>query len=422
MKFRLHHVALATLVALGLTSLGAHAQSATPAAPASATSAPTNTLRDVVRVPLAEAQKLFEANNHAAAREKLQTVQALADKTAYESYVTARIALSVALAQDDGPGAAQLADSIFQLNATGNWLKPQETVSLMHAVGIAHYRAKDYGGAARWLDRTAEAGSIEASVRDARISSHLLAGNVQRGTELLAQSIDAAEKAGQTPEQKQLQLLYQARNQLKDAAGATQAIESLVRYYPSKEHWRQVLNRLWARADLPNRLQLDVFRLALYTQALDEATDFSEYVDFAQRAGFMVEALKVFDQGAAMGLIGTTDAHKKLRAKLAQDVEADRKSFKADLASAQKKPDGFALFNLGLNLVANQQFELGLDLLEKAITKGIAKNPIDAKLRLAAAYAQAGQSDKALQALSAVSGSEGIDELARYWKWALRKP
>lgn len=420
MKFTLHRVALATFIAMGLTGTGVLAQTAP--APAPAASAPVNTLRDAVRVPLAEAQKLFEANNLAGAREKLQTVQALADKTAYENYVTARIGLSVALAQDDGPGSAQFADSIFELNASGKWLQPQETASLMHAVGIAHYRAKDYQGAARWLDRTAEAGSTEASVRDARISAHLLAGNVQRGTELLAQSIDAAEKAGQVPEQKQLQLLYQARTQLKDAPGATQAIESLVRYYPSKEHWRQVLNRLWARADLPNRLQLDVFRLALYTQALDEPTDFSEYVDFAQRAGFMVEALKVFDQGAAMGLMGTTDAHKKLRAKLVQEVEQDRKGFNADLAAAQKKPDGFALFNLGMNLVANQQFDKGVELMEKGLSKGIAKNPTDAKLRMAVAYAQAGQTDKALQAFDAISGPEGMDELARYWKWALRKP
>jgi len=47
---------------------------------------------------------------------------------------------------------------------------------------------------------------------------------------------------------------------------------------------------------------------------------------------------------------------------------------------------------------------------------------MDARLRLAVAYAQAKQNDKALQALANVSGPEGLDELARYWKWAVRKP
>ena len=52
------------------------------------------------------------------AKEKVQAAAAVADKTPYESYVTSRIGLSIALSQDDGAGAAQHADNIFQLNIT----------------------------------------------------------------------------------------------------------------------------------------------------------------------------------------------------------------------------------------------------------------------------------------------------------------
>ena len=420
MKHSIHRVARATLLVLSGVSTAVHAQTA--AAPAASASAPVNTLRETLRAPLAEAQKLFEEKNFAAAKEKLQAALAIADKTPYESYVTARIGLSIALSQDDGPGAGQYADQIFQLNTTGNWLKPQENASLMHAVGIAYYRSKDWADAARWLDRAMQAGATDAAVREALDSALLRSGNVQKGADLLAQSIEAVEKNGQVPDEKQLQLLYQARTNIKDTAGAGKVLESLVQHYPSKEHWRQLVNRLWTRTDLPNRLQLDVFRLALFTNALDEATDFTEYVEFAQRAGFLQEAVTVFDQGVSLGLIGTSDAQKKQRAKLAHDLEQDRKSYAADLAAAQKKPDGFALFNLGMNQVASGQFDKGLELMEKGIAKGISKNPMDARLRLAVAYAQAKQNDKALQALANVSGPEGLDELARYWKWAVRKP
>ena len=94
----------------------------------------------------------------------------------------------------------------------------------------------------------------------------------------------------------------------------------------------------------------------------------------------------------------------------------------ADTAAALKKPDGLALFNIGLNMVGMQQFDKGLELMEKAITKGLAKRPEDARLRLAVAYAQAGQADKARQTFATVSGPEGLDELVRYWGWAIRKP
>jgi hypothetical protein len=69
-----------------------------------------------------------------------------------------------------------------------------------------------------------------------------------------------------------------------------------------------------------------------------------------------------------------------------------------------------------------QQVDKGLDLMEKAIAKGLAKRPTDARFRLAVAYAQAEQTEKALQTFATTSGPEGLDDLVRYWKWALRKP
>jgi tetratricopeptide (TPR) repeat protein len=239
---------------------------------------------------------------------------------------------------------------------------------------------------------------------------------------LIDEEIAASELAKKAPPQNYLEMLAQARNNLKDAAGTTRATELLVQYYPSKDHWRSLINRLWSRSDLATRLHLDVFRLAFYNGTLEEATDYSEYVDFAQKAGFSGEALQAFDKGATAGLLGSTDAQKKLRAKLVQENDQDRKTLAADTANALKKPDGFALFNIGLNLVGMQQFDKGLELMEKGIAKGFPKRPEEARLRLGMAYAQAGQADKAQQTFATISGPEGMTELARYWILAIRKP
>jgi tetratricopeptide (TPR) repeat protein len=250
-----------------------------------------------------------------------------------------------------------------------------------------------------------------------RIQSYLLGGNLQKGSDLINEAIAKDIEAKTAPPQAYLTMLVQARSGLKDTAGATRALELLVQHYPSKDHWRSLINRLWARADLASRLQLDVFRLAFYAGVLEEATDYTEYVDFAQKAGFSAEALRAYDQGATAGQMGAgaqAEAHKKLRAKLVTESEQDRKTMVADTAAALKKPDGLALFNIGLNMVGMQQFDKGLELMEKAITKGLAKRPEDARLRLAVAYAQAGQADKARQTFATVSGPEGLDDLVRY--------
>ncbi len=399
------------------------AWSQTAAAPASAASAPAvPAIRAELRTLLLDAQTLINEKKFPQVKEKLQLANALADKSPYETYVTARVQLSVAIAEDDAPNANKLLEQVLQLNTTGAWLKPEETLPLMQAVGITYYRIKDYAQSAAWMDRNIKAGGTDQAVKDTRVQAYLLAGNLARGSELINEEITASELAKKPPPKAYLENLAQARNNLKDTAGYTRALELLVQYYPSKEHWRSVINRLWGRSDLATRLQLDVFRLAFYTGTPEEATDYTEYIDFASKAGFSGEALRAYELGVTAGQLGGTDAHKKLRAKLTQENEQDRKTMVADTAAALKKPDGLALFNIGLNMVGMQQFEKGVELMEKGIAKGIARRPEDARLRLGVAYIQAGQNDKALQTLASVSGPEGLTELVRYWTWAIRKP
>lgn len=396
---------------------------ATASAPAVAASAPTAPpIRPELRALLLETQTLLADKKYPQAKEKVQLANAVAEKTPYESYIVSRIALSLAIAEDDAPNANKQLEQVLALNTSGAWLKPEETLPLMHAVGFTNYRAKDYTQSALWLERYFKEGGTDAAVKNVRVQAYLLGGNLQRGSELIDEEIAASDLAKKPPPQNYLEMLVQARNNLKDSAGATRATELLVQHYPNPDHWRALINRLWSRSDLATRLHLDVFRLAFYKGTLEEATDYSEYVDFAQKAGFSGEALQAYDKAATLGLLGNTEPQKKLRAKLAQENEQDRKTLAADIASAMKKPDGFALFNIGLNLVGMQQFDKGLDLMEKGIAKGFPKRPEEARLRLGMAYAQAGQTDKAQQIFATVSGPEGMTDLARYWVWAARKP
>ncbi len=418
--FRLSAVLAACLMAPVVWAQAA----ATPAAPASAASAPVQSIRADLKALLLDSQTLLNDKKAAEAKEKIQKAVAMPDKTPFEVYITERVVMSAAINEDDAAGAAKSLEKMLQLDEAGNWLKPADKLQLMHAVGIAHYRIKDYATAASWFERNIKAGGTEASVRELRANSYLLAGNWQRGSELISEEIQASEKAHEVPRKIYLEMLAQARNALKDSAGYTHALELMVQYYPTKEHWRSLVNRVWGRQDLAVRLQLDVSRLGLYTGTPDEASDYQEFIDFADKAGFAAEALAAYDKGVEAGQLGTgpkAEAHKKLRAKLEGEIAQDRKTMAADTAAALKKPDGLALFNIGLNMVGMQQYDKGLELMEKAIAKGIAKHPEDARLRLAVAYAQAGNADKAAQVLGTVSGPEGMDDLVKYWKLAIRK-
>lgn len=316
-------------------------------------------------------------------------------------------------------------EQLLALNATGQWAKQADIIGMLQNVGVVHYRTKDYAGAASWMERNLKEGGNTTAVKNIRVQAYALAGNFARATELVEEEIALAQKEGRAPSQPYLEMLVQARNQLKDAAGGTRAYELLVTHYPKKEYWQSLVNRLWTRPDLSPALHLDVFRLAFFTGALAETNDYQEYIDFAQRGGYSAEALTAFDKGAEAGLMGTganVEAHKKLRAKLAAEAEQDKKTAAADAANALKKPNGVAMVNLGYSLVGQGQFDKGIELLEKGIAKGLPKRPEDARLHLAIAQVLAGQTDKAKQTFATVSGSGGMDDLVRYWLLAIRKP
>jgi len=416
----------ALLAALLLSGASAMAQTAAAPAPAAAASAPAGpSVRPEMGKHLIDAQNLLNEKKYAEAKEKLKLASAFADKSPYENYLVALLSLNVAVNEDDAPNSAKFMEQLLTLNATGQWAKPADVVTMLQNVGVVHYRAKDYAAAASWMERNLKEGGTSTAAKNVRIQSYTLAGNFQRTTELAEEEIALAKKEGRAPALPYLELLAQARNQLKDAPGGTRAIELLVTYYPKTDYWQSLVNRLWTRPDLTPALHLDVFRLAFFTGALAETSDYQEYIDFAQRGGYSAEALTAFDKGAEAGLMGTganVEAHKKLRAKLAAEAEQDKKTAAADAANALKKPNGVAMVNLGYSLVGQGQFDKGIELLEKGIAKGVPKRPEDARLHLAIAQVLAGQTDKAKQTFATVSGPAGMDDLVRYWLLAIRKP
>jgi tetratricopeptide (TPR) repeat protein len=388
--------------------------------------APSNVVRPEVGKPLLEAQTLLGEKKLPQVKEKLQAANSVPDKTAYENYVISRVTLSAAITEDDAATAEKMLNQVLQLSQEGGgWLKPEDNLQLTQAVGIVNYRTKNYAAAATWLERFLKAGGVSDNARALRVQAMFLGGDYQKVIDVIEAENAQTIKDGKLPTASYLEILGQAYDRKKDLVGSSRALEMLIKHYPKKEYWQSLLARLGAKPDFASRLQLDLLRLSAHVGALVESNDYSEYVDFAQRAGYSAEALKAYEQGAAAGLLGSganaaVDA--KQRARLVQESEQDRKSADKEAAAAAKRPDGTSMLRVGMNLVGLGQADKGLELMEKGIAKGGLKRPDDAWLDLGIAYAMAGKNDKAEQAFTKVSGKEGLEELGRYWLLAIRKP
>ncbi|MEI6734330.1 MAG: hypothetical protein WCK94_10165 [Comamonadaceae bacterium] len=404
------------------------AQSAASAAPpagaasAAATQEVAPTVRPELGNLLIDAQRLLGEKNSKDAAEKLRAADAVANQTPYEQHILARV--KGALAQVTGD--AEMAEAQYQLASQGPWLKPTDRVAGMYAIAGLYYNAKNYAKAIDWITRYQQQGGNDPALTVLLGQSYYLNADYANAAKALEAEVGKALAQGKVPVEIQLKLLADSRSRMRDDAGYSKALETLVQYYPSKATWRSLMARLWSKPQLAGRLQLDVFRLQMASAGLTDAVDYTEMAALAMQEGSAIEAARVLDLGYAAGLLVSGDKGgelQRLTDKVRKSAAEDRATLDKDVLRAKTLSDGLAMFNYGFNLFQSGQTERGVIQMEQGLAKGIARNADLARLRLVAVYADLKQRDKALPLLQALSGKTdpvGLEECVRYWTLLLR--
>ncbi len=410
---------LATALALPV------AAQSTAGAPQVAASAPepAPTVRPEIGNFLIEAQRLLADNKNKEAAEKLVAAEAVPNRTAYEAHILALLKGALGAATNDIDMSVQQ----YELASQGPWLKQADKVARVKIIASLYYNAKNYAKAIEWTGKYRQTGGDDPSLQVVLAQSYYLSADYANAATTLDGIVAQTIATGKVPAEMQLKLLADSRQRLKDPAGYTSAIETLVQHYPSQANWRTLMSGLWAKPQLSNRLQLDVFRLQLASAGLSDESDYIEMATFALQDGSAIEAGKLLEQGFAAGVLVAGDKTgelQRLSDKVNKAAAEDRNTLDKDVARASALPDGFALFNYGHSAFQLGQTERGIGLMEQALTKGIARNADLARLRLVAAYAKLDQRDKANALLTALSGKTeplGMEDCVRYWKLLLRR-
>ncbi|KHA78937.1 hypothetical protein [Janthinobacterium lividum] len=421
-QFRLARLSL-LLAAIGLNVLPSlsHAQDAKPAAAAAA--APAESVRpEVFKLLDPTAVKAsMDAKNYADVQSRIDQAAAIPALTPYETFVLNRLRVALASATNNAPMAMTALEAVIESGK----LEKNVKGDFIQALANYHYNAKDYPNAIKWFTRyQTETGDV-ASVRKYIVRAYYLGNDFARAKQELLADITAQQQAGKTPSLEELQLLANTGSKSKDPATYLIAMENLVRYYPSDDYWTDLLGRLQGKAGYSDRFALDVLRLQFQAVGTMSPQDYSDMAEIALQNAFPTEAKKVIDAGFAKGVLGTganAAKHKKLRDQANKAAADDAKSIASGEASAMKSKDGTGLINLGYAFVTMDQFDKGIDLIQKGIAKGGLKRAEDAKLRLGYSYAMAGKKDDAIKVLETVKGGDGVGDLARYWILWLNRP
>jgi hypothetical protein len=370
-----------------------------------------NTVRPQIGKPLQAAESLYRAHKYRDALAKVSEADAVADKTAYETYLIQRTRGSIAGAAGDPLTAARSFEAVV---ASGR-VSGAEQRKMVEAVASFYYQAKEYSKAAQWASRYFKEGGGDPAMRTVLVQSYFLVNDCASVSRVLG---DGNGKGGTRPTEAELQILANCYLKLKDTTGYVSAIEKLVTYYPKKEYWTDLLSRVQRKSGFSDRLSLDVYRLKLATGNVTTANDYLEMAQLAIQAGFPTEAKKIVDKGYEAGVLGTgkdAERHKRLRDLTLKTVAESRKDRDRAERDALADKNGDALVVVGYNFVTEGAPQKGLAYMERGIQKGGLRRPEDAKLLLGVAQLQAGSRSRALQTLRSVHGNDGTADLARLW-------
>jgi len=374
------------------------------------------TISPEVGKPLQDAQAALKGGNYKGALNSLRQAEALPNRTAYENQVIGQLSIAAAVPAGECAVAAKSAEGL------AGRISGETALVYDKGIGECFLRANDYTQSLIWLDKYVKAGGNEEAVRPFLAQAAYLKGDYATAKQESQALVQADERAGRAPVEKNLLLWLSCIIKLnaRDTDPAYGSIlEKLVTYYPKHDYWVDLQSSVQRK--LSDRLTLDFLRLQLATGTLARGTDDeSTYSDFAQRslaAGYPGEAQKIVQAAYDAKIFGGAQAARESRLKAAIDTKAaeDKRSLPGVESEAENAKDGTALVNTGLDWVLYGDTAKGIPLMEKGVQKGGGKHPDDDKLHLGFAYYVAGQKDKAIKTLGSVGPADGAGDLARLW-------
>ena len=377
-------------------------------------------LRPEIGRPLQAAQDLIKAGKYKEALAKVRDADAVGGKNGNESLLIERMRIAAA----SGAGDVETAARAFEVISASGKVGAADKARMIESIAGGYYRARDYAKAQAWYQRYFREGGTNPANRTLMVQTQYLSGDFAGAAKELTAEIQAAERSGATPAEDRINLLMNAAVRQKDIAGETFALERLVSYYPKKEYWVALLNRLQRKPNFSDRLALDTYRLSLATGSMTAGNDYSEMAQLAVQAGSFAEARQVVDKGFAAGALGAgaeAERHKRLRDLVTKRIDEAKKTAADDEKAALAAKDGNDLVTIGMNQVFEGQKAKGLQLMQQGIAKGGLKRPEDAKLHLAIAQLLTGDNAKAQATLKTVSGNDGTTDLARLWALYARR-
>jgi tetratricopeptide (TPR) repeat protein len=404
----------AILAALTMTAVPADAQKKKEKEAA----APKLKLTKEVQTPLAEVQKLHQAQDFAGSVPFLDQADAVPTKTADDTYLIGMLRVNAGIGMKDN---ALIEKGIEQALASGK-VSAEDQPKFLRTLGSLALQRGDFAGALTQFDRYLAIAPTDAAVMAEVAELHRRAKNNPKAVAMMRQAIETQErttgaKADESWYRRALAIAYDSNLRAETVATS----EALVKAYPNPTNWRDVVV-IWRESNkLDDQTSLDALRLQRAASALTGERDYYEFAETASMRGLPGESKAVVDEGVAAGALQTS---KPVVKELSTKVTAAAKTDRAGLPAAEKESRAAANGRVALGTadayLGYGEYQKAAELYRLALQKG----GVDAAVvntRLGIALARSGDAAGADAAFALVT-TEPRAQLAKYWRiWNQQK-
>lgn len=286
---------------------------------------------------------------------------------------------------------------------------------LERLIGLSQQK-KDHAKVVQWSRQYLAEGGVNPMVRSVLVQtlSYLNAHeDLVREVQLQLQ-LDAAEK--RKPNEAFLRLMAVSQRELKKFNDYEVTLWSLLENYPSKEYWREVIEREAQKTNANPRLELDFYRLLEETDNLNAKDEYTEMAQLAIKSGMPAEALRVLNTGFekavfSQGADGAEQA--KLKGQAQAQSEKDSKALE-QLEKSAKNGNEFAA--LADAYLSKRQWAQAVAFYDKALSIGGLRRPAEVQLHSGIALIKSGDAEKAQKVLSQIHDDPTALVLAKLWR------
>ena len=350
----------------------------------------------------------YKAKDLAKALQSAKEARAIA-KTAFEKTASGKLLVTAA-----GASAkyADEAEALEQLLA-GEGVTAQERLQFHKALSQVYGQMNKMDKAIAEMKEYLKGSGGSSADWDALAILYFGARDCRNGLEAL----DKALAGGKEANELQLKARDSCYFQMKDQSRLLAVAEELLRRFPKKDYYNQVL-AVYQDRKIDDLAILELLRYGFEKDFLEVESDYLKLADRALDVGTTAEAQTVLEKGLARKVIKNKDKASKLLEQAKTRAADDVKTAPQLDAEAHAGKNGDTDVKLGLRYFSMGQYDKAVDALQRGLSPerlARVKRPDDASMVLGISYLKLKKKAEAEKAFAAAKADPRMAPAAKIW-------